>query len=184
MHNCRYDRSSSCACTAKRCWWQGKNKRPKAGNIGKKSQRSSYCRVVEHPDYTTKQCTRDVIEWVQDVYGILLPKNLTEKNSVVVVHDLGMVDLAANFPASDGWYPVDEKHGIPIVGSSADRYLLRVDSRVGPVARGVIYYWDFYRGGEVDLGSWPSGCLGAAVEAPADAPGKLRLKPPQTRRKN
>lgn len=128
--------------------------------------------VVEHPDYTTKQCTRDVIEWVQDVYGILLPKNLTEKNSVVVVHDLGMVDLVANFPASDGWYPVDEKHGIPIVGSSLDRYLLRVDSRVGPVAR-VDDVCD--SGRYVVLDGGPSFSLGMAVEAPADAPEELRL---------
>src|SRR3989344_1993593 len=73
--------------------------------------------VAEHPDYTLEVDGRNR-----------------------VVH-AAKVDLVGEFPASDGWYLTDRVHGIPtgeqVPSSNGDaRYLWRIASRVGPVARG------------------------------------------------
>ncbi|NYZ76960.1 hypothetical protein H0O02_01445 [Candidatus Micrarchaeota archaeon] len=102
--------------------------------------------VAEHPDYKF------------EVDG---------KNIVV---NATTVDLVAKFPASDGWHPTDAKHGIPTKeGSSGERYLWRIDSRVGPVARGYDYLGLIYgRRHLVSLLDRPSYGFGVAVEK---APG-------------
>lgn len=111
--------------------------------------------VAEHPDYKL------------EVDG---------KN--IVVHAPN-VDLIAQFPASDGVYPTDAKHGIPTkAGSSGNRYLWRTDSRVAPVARD-LYYGDYYDWRYVVLNYRPSVSLGVAVEAPEGSAPKIEAVPSQ-----
>jgi len=108
--------------------------------------------------------TKNAILAVEHPTYILIPDG---KDLVVDVKNIENVSLVENFPTSGGWYLTDEKHGIPIgnqVSSSNDdaRHLWRIDSRVGPVARGLGY-------GDrrvVVLNDGPSLSLGVAVEAP------------------
>jgi hypothetical protein len=117
--------------------------------------------VAEHPDY-----------------------NLEIDGKTRIVR-AAQVDLIERFPAKDGWYLGDAKHDIPIGelvnGSDEARYLYRIDSRVGPVARA--YNYDNYnrRRGVDLLGDRPSVGLGVAVEAPEGRkPQKMLVKTAET----
>jgi len=99
--------------------------------------------VVEHPNFSLVQDGKNLVVEASDVVGL------------------------THFPKEDGWYFGDEQFDIPTgkeVSSSDEkaRYLWRVDSRVGPVARG------FYGHGGRDavLGYGPSGRFGVVVESP------------------
>jgi len=117
--------------------------------------------------------TKNAILAVEHPTYILIPDG---KDLVVDVKNIENVSLVENFPTSDGWYLTDEKHGIPIgnqVSSSNDdaRHLWRIDSRVGPVARGYAYcygygYFGYVNRRYVILYDGPSASLGVAVEAP------------------
>ncbi len=106
--------------------------------------------VVEHPDYTLEKDGKD---------------------RIVAVKNIENISLIENFPSEyDGWYQMDEKHGIP-TGNEVDssnpdvRYLFfwRSDSRVGPVH----HSGGFYNGGSgVILNGRPSSWFGMAVEVP------------------
>lgn len=104
--------------------------------------------VAEHPDYKVE---------------------IDGKN--IVVH-ANVVDLVLKFPAKNGGYMADAKHGIPTdkeVEYSNARYLRRIDQRVGPVARGCDYDDVDGRSGRrgVLLGDVPSHDFGVAVEGDA-----------------
>ncbi|PIU09410.1 hypothetical protein COT30_04580 [Candidatus Micrarchaeota archaeon CG08_land_8_20_14_0_20_49_17] len=107
--------------------------------------------VVEHPDFTI------VLDGTKDIR--------------VEPSDVNKVSVVSEFPASDGWYPVDPQHGIPTGGqvnfsfsNPVNRYLWRLaEGRVGPVGRGYGY--------RRDVGLYnvrPSFCFGVAVESPAE----------------
>jgi len=115
--------------------------------------------VAEHPDYSLE---------------------IDGKTRIVRA---AQVDLIERFPAENDWYFGDSKHDIPsgdsVEASDDARYLYRMDTLVGPVARGCDDGDDGYGGGDrrgVDLGDGPSGGLGVAVEAPErGAPQKLQV---------
>ena len=78
------------------------------------------------------------------------------------------IDLIENFPAKDGWYLTDPKHGFPFgdsVGSSDPnaRHLWRIEKRVGFSRRDHDVIGN-YR--VIFLGSLSSSALGVVVEAP------------------
>lgn len=115
--------------------------------------------VAEHPDYELEA---------------------DGKNRVVHAEQ---VDLVQGFPSEDGWYLTDSKHGIPTgeeISSSNDdaRYLWRIDSRVGPVAR-VLGYFNDRR--YVYLYVRPSFGLGVVVEA-SEAGAPLEVGAPRITR--
>jgi len=100
--------------------------------------------VAEHPDYTLE----------------------TDGNNRVIHVPEDKVGIVLAFPASDGWNLTDPLYGIPTTKggdeSAGERYLWRIDKRVGPVARdGFVYY----NGNFVDLGNRPSDARGVVVEA-------------------
>jgi len=67
--------------------------------------------VSEHPDYELEMDGKNII-----------------------IHTT-KVDLVERFPASDGSYQIEEKHGIPSEnGGMNKRHLWRIDKRVGPIA--------------------------------------------------
>jgi len=100
--------------------------------------------VAEHPDYSLE---------------------IDGKTRIVRA---AQVDLIERFPAKNGRYLGDSKHDIPSGDSVQDdwdtRYLYRMDTRVGPVARGYNLY---YRGDRrsVCLKNRPSVGRGVAVVA-------------------
>jgi len=87
-----------------------------------------------------------------------------------IVH-AAQVDLIERFPAKYGRYLGDTLHDIPCgrdsigISDQDARYLWRIDSRVGPCARGI--YWNGSSiSGYVILAFRPSDRFGVAVEAP------------------
>ena len=89
------------------------------------------------------------------------------KNVLVDVADKGQIVLLPDFPSRDGWYIADDRFGIP-VGSKAfssdqgARYLWRVDTYSGLLARGDDQFYYDYRAG-VFAKSAPSYCFGGIV---------------------
>jgi hypothetical protein len=99
--------------------------------------------VVEHPNFTLVQDGKNLVIEASEVVGL------------------------THFPKENGWYLGDEQFDIPTgkeVSSSDEkaRYLWRVDSRVGPVARGDYGDYD----GRYALLYGPSGRIGVVVESP------------------
>jgi len=99
--------------------------------------------VAEHPNFSLVQDGKNLVVEATDVAGL------------------------THFPKEDGWYLGDEEFDIPCgkaVSSSKARYLWRIDSRVGPVAR------DGDIGGygrcTAVFGLRPSGRFGVVVESP------------------
>ncbi len=113
--------------------------------------------VVEHPNLTLVQDGKNLVVEAADVVGL------------------------THFPKEDGWYFGDEQFDIPTgkeVSSSDEkaRYLWRVGSRVGPVARGYDYYGGGGRRG-AGLDDRPSGRFGVVVESPeGGAPENLEVE--------
>jgi len=105
--------------------------------------------VVENPEYTLEKDGKDL---------------------VVAVKNIENIGLIRRFPPKDGWYPTDEKYGIPTgnkVGPSDPnaRYLERTNSLVGPTVRGSHIY-GYFDGRVIVLYCRSSYSLGIAVEAP------------------
>lgn len=113
----------------------------------KHQKRKNAILVAEHPNYTL------------EVDG---------KN--IVVHATA-IDLVKRFPASDGLYPTNESHSITSKrGSSNQRFLNRINRRVGPSARDHGFYSMFMDAKHiVDISFEPSGSLGIIVENTGDA---------------
>jgi hypothetical protein len=129
-------------------------------------------KTVEYVDYKTK--IRYVFEVPSQYVG--------EKNAILVsehpdyklemdgnnrIIRAAIVDLIEKFPAINGWYLADSKHGIPSENkvsksNSNERYLKRKEKRVGPVARGYEDYVDFL-GNFVYLNVRPSNSFGVAI---------------------
>jgi len=129
----------------------------------------------------------DVVEFIDEQtklkYLFPVPQNFRGKNDCILVAEhpeysleikgderiirAAKVDLIERFPAEDGWYLSDPKHGIPF-GNSVDtsnrdaRSLVRTEKRVGPVARN---YGIYYDGDWRVVGLRPSGGLGVAGES-------------------
>ena len=111
--------------------------------------------VVEHPNFNLVQDGKNLVVEAPEVVGL------------------------THFPKQDGWYFGDEQFDIPTgkEASSSDekaRYLWRVDSRVGPVARGYVYVYDgnYGRGAYLDYG--PSIRFGVVAESPRRKPQKSK----------
>lgn len=100
--------------------------------------------VAEHPDYNLRTDGTDRIVEPQTV------------------------SLVQAFPTRDDWYLTDSTHGIPTTEngdqSSGERYLWRIDKRVGPVAR-VFDDIGYVRRRVVVLSYRPSYGCGVVVEA-------------------
>ena len=104
--------------------------------------------VAEHPDYTVEKDGDDR-----------------------VIH-AAHVDLIEKFPAENGWYVVDPKHGITTcdnvqIPASKTRYLFRIGKRVGPVGRSVMSPDHIDGKNYILLDAKPAQGAGVIVEAPA-----------------
>ncbi len=110
--------------------------------------------VVEHPNFTLVQDGKNLVVEAPDVVGL------------------------THFPKEDGWYLGDEQFDIP-TGKEVSRldekarYLWRVDSRVGPVAR--VYYDCLGDDNRRDAGLYfrPSFRVGVVVESPESDLAKI-----------